>query len=161
MADSRRELILKWIKGLLDGSNVPDGLVAGATKPAGLTVHRYRGLPLDSDDLPAQVVYPLQETAQRVGSRTGPLYEEKFIVRVEHRVESSSVSPDEALDPLINWTVQVVGADERLGGLALDVQKKGTVWDPDVPVIRETFGAAATDFEIRHQTRKHNPEEKS
>ena len=51
---------------------IVDAVVArldGAGKPAGLAVHRSRGLSIDQDTLPAIVVYLLAQRTQRVGVR--------------------------------------------------------------------------------------------
>ena len=55
---------------------IVDAVVArldGAGKPAGLAVHRSRGISIDQDELPAMVVYLLAQRTQRVGGRAGPL----------------------------------------------------------------------------------------
>lgn len=162
MADSNRELIVQRIEGLLNGSVVPAGLVSGATKPPGLNVHRYRGRPLQDDDLPAQVVYTMAEPAKAVGTDQGvKIYQEGLLIRIEHRVIGVKAAPDRALDVLISWSVQVIMADERQGGLAMGTEKLGTQWDPDVPLIKETYAAAATDFRVTHRTLAKNPEVRS
>lgn len=159
---SIREQILLHVVDLLNGATVPDGLEAGMEKPAGLAVHRSRGRPIDKDALPASLPYEASEKSDRAGGSRGPLYRETLLLRIEHRVEGPKDAPTSALDPLITWAVQVLSADEKLGGLAHSVQKKGTAWDHTASVVvRETFGVCFTDFEIIYQTLVKNPEERS
>ena len=145
---SIRERILQRFVQLLDGPG----------KPAGLTVHRYRTRAIESDKLPAQVVYPaargpaVAETVER-WNQAGDL-QRTLTVRVESRVAGNP--PDEALDPYYLWAVEAVMADPTLGGLAFDVQEEAVSFDAEE--FQETIGACAVDFRVTYITSGYDPE---
>jgi hypothetical protein len=117
--------------------------VAGVptTKPASLTVHRMRKLPIQGDSLPAQVVYLGEETITNDGS--GRVQRElQFFV--ESRVTHPSTDGDTALDPLVKWAVLALRYDYTLGGRCSDILEVRTGWDQEEEAA--AFAAAVTEF---------------
>jgi hypothetical protein len=136
-------------------------------KPAGLTVHRQRTLPLEDDDLPATVVYVLDEALpperQQHGSRGRQLARRALRLVLEHRAAvdpaagsgAATQAVDEALDPFVTWGVRALLADPRLGGLAIGVLELETQWR--VSDTDDVRGAAATLFHIDYLTAAADP----
>lgn len=139
MPDSIGEKCLQAIVTALDG----------AGKPAGSVVHRFRTLAIDSDQLPAFVVYAIEESVERAGTRKGLVAGHSMTVAIEARVTNDE--PDVALDPLIAWAVAAILADATLGGYAMDVQHTGTHWA--AVTEDKTYGAARIDFAVHYRTR--------
>lgn len=148
MASSIREqIVVKLIAGL-----------QAAGGPAGLTVHRERTRPIETDSLPAILVYfdddkpdPFDEQKYR-----SPLVRRTLNVALQCRAQgSNSVSPDAALDPLLNWAVQQIMANEEFDGLALGAQEGPTQWksrEADAPVA-----AATLSVYVRYRTSRLDP----
>jgi hypothetical protein len=130
--------------------------------PAGLTVHRNRTRPIEVDSLPAIMVYADDEVPKPLAGATykAPLTERQLSVALECRAQgSTSVSPDEALDPVLVWAAQTVLANEQFGGLANGVEEGRTVWasrEGDVPVA-----SAKWSITIRYRTSRLDPTSKS
>lgn len=121
---------------------------SGVTKPTGLAVHRNALRPLDSDRLPALVVYSMDCKPSRDQSISSVsqdrLLEYLLTVRIECRVTGEPT--DQLLDPLIQFARLVIFTDPSLGGLAYAVRESGILFDG---VAKErVFGAAAVDFEL-------------
>jgi hypothetical protein len=149
---SRRDQIIAACVDALD--NTPG-------KPTGLNVHRQRTLSLSHNQLPAQVVYAVQEENNTgPGNGAGPDRRRKavrsFRLCVEHRVDAENDSPDVVLDPLLSWAVQTLCADVSVGGLAEDLKELGTTWDEQEQ--DKVYAAARTFFEIRYITDAANPD---
>ena len=117
-------------------------------------MHRSRTLPVDADELPAAIVYVVEEHVdigpgmgiqspntppQRRARRT-------LTARVEIRVDASAIAtaPDSALDPYHLWMVQKIGADPTLGGLAHDCKETHTLFD--AKQADRIYAASQTDF---------------
>lgn len=145
-----REQILRSVKTLLEGTG----------KPTGLTVHRQRSRPLEQDDLPAIVVYPLSDDADDADHDLAE--DHTLTVALEMRVKVSATesaagkSSDEVLDPLYTWSVSKMLADITQGGLAIDTREGSTTWDVEEPNV--VLGRCATTFEIDYLTEAANPE---
>lgn len=148
---SRRDQITAACVGLLDGS----------AKPSGLNVYRQRTISLAHNQLPAQVVYAVQEENDP-GPGRGSGYppqrkaKRKFTLCIESRADAENDAPDAALDPLLSWAVQVLCADVTVGGLAFDLKEIGTKWD-EVEQDK-VYAAARTFFEIEYVTDAANPD---
>jgi hypothetical protein len=130
----------------------------GGGSPAGLTVHRERTRPIEIDSLPAIMVYfdddvpkPLAQQVYRA-----PLTERQLSLSLEARAAGSeSVSPDEALDPVLVWAAQAIRADETFGGLANGVEEGRTVWaskEGDTVVAAAKWGIT-----IKYRTSRLDP----
>jgi hypothetical protein len=136
-------------------------LSAGGS-PSGLTVHRERTRPIEIDSLPAIMVYADDDVPKPLAGQTyrAPLTERQLSVALECRAQgSTSVSPDEALDPVLVWAAQTVLANEQFGGLANGVEEGRTVWasrEGDVPVA-----SAKWSITIRYRTSRLDPTSKS
>ena len=134
----------------------------GASGITGLTVHRERTRPIEIDSLPAIMVYADDDVPKTLGQQTyaAPLTERQFSLVLECRAQgSSSVSPDEALDPVLVWAAKTVLANERFGGLANGAEEGRTVWssrEGTTPVA-----SAKLSFTIRYRTSRLDPTSKS
>lgn len=110
--------------------------------------------PTTDDDLPAQVVYVLDDRVVDEDA-TGVL-----IRRVRFGVESrvavpDTVAADDAVDALVVWAVVAVMAEETFGGLAHMTIEQST--DFIFEEGTDLLGRAATVFEIQYQTARENP----
>lgn len=140
MPDSIGEHCLQQIVAALDGPG----------KPVGVSVHRYRSLPFDADQLPALAVYALDEQVQRVGTKQGAVASHLMRVAVEGRVAADQ--PDQALDPLVQWAVlALLGGDGKLGGYAMDLEQQAVEWA--AVTEDKTYGAARVTFAVHYRTR--------
>ena len=129
---SRRDAVLDDLVTALGAASIT--LPSGATvsQPSGLNVHRQRAVPIDTDQLPAMVVYQVQEAVDRASGRNpGFLSRRKLQVAVEIRIDAGAVSPDQALDPYLRWAVLAVCLDPRRSTLAHDTQELGTQWEQE------------------------------
>ena len=129
---SRRDAIVDDIATALGAASIT--LPGGATvaKPSGLNVHRQRAVPIDTDQLPAMVVYQVQEVVDRASGRNpGFLSRRKLQVAVEIRIDAGATSADQALDTYLRWAVLAVCLDPRRSTLAHDTQELGTQWDQE------------------------------
>ena len=141
-AATRRELILQAIVTLLDANGGPTDLL----------VHRFRGVPIMRDNLPATLVYPIKDPA--IPGEHGVVTNRSLLVRLEHRVQGTGVSPsetspDELLDPLLSWAVYQLLADRTLGGVCTDIEVLDAQWD--AAEMDAHYGASAQDFEISYE----------
>ena len=134
----------------------------GAGSPTGLTVHRERTRPIETDSLPAIMVYaeddppkPLAQQAYRA-----PLTERQLTLAIECRAAGSAATPpDTALDPLLVWAAAAVRADETFGGLANGVEEGRTVWTSKE---NDTLVASAKwNITIKYRTSRLDPTSKS
>jgi hypothetical protein len=137
-------------------------LNAGAGSVTGLTIHRERTRPIEIDSLPAILVYADDDVPQTLASQTyaSPLTVRQLSLAMECRAQgTSSISPDEALDPVLVYAAKTVLASERFGGLASGVEEGKTVWasrEGDVPVA-----SARLNFTVRYRTSRLDPTSKS
>lgn len=148
MSTSIRERIVDAIVTALEA---PGG-------PSGLSVHRFRTRPLTKDNLPAQVVYVVEERSviagnvsfttptAMTGALTGDLTEHQLLVAVESRVAGDP--PDVALEPLVVWATQQVLADPTLAGLAISTLEYDTKWTAQE--ADQVYGAASQMFVIQY-----------
>lgn len=152
MPTSIREQIVVALVAALNGTS-------GIT---GLTIHRERTRPIEIDSLPAIMVYADDDVPKTLGQQVyaAPLTERQLTLAIECRAQgTSSVSPDEALDPVLVFAAKTVLANERFGGLASGVEEGKTVWssrEGDVPVA-----SAKLSFTIRYRTSRLDPTSKS
>ena len=129
--------------------------------PAGLTVHRERTRPIETDSLPAIMVYAEDEPPKPLAGQQyrAPLTERQLTVGVEMRAAGNSTTPtDAALDPLFVWFYQQIRADETFGGLANGVEEARTVWNSkegDLPLA-----ACTVHFTIKYRTSRLDPTSK-
>lgn len=151
---SIRERIVANVIAALGAAATPDGY----SKPTGLTVHRERTRPIETDSLPAILVY-FEDDAPRDFDKQqyrSPLVIRDLAVALQCRAQGSqSVSPDQALDPVLVWALKAGLADETFGTLALGAQELKTEWksrEGDVPVA-----AATLHFSIRYRTSRLDP----
>jgi hypothetical protein len=148
MSASVREQIISKVVELLSADGHPDGL----------TVHRERTRPLLAEQLPASVVYCADDEPTPLADQkfAAPLVMRHLRVLVENRaVGSETLSPDEALDPMLIWATQVLVRNERLDGLTLGVEEGRTVWmsrEGDQPIA-----AATMLFTFHYRTRRDDP----
>lgn len=156
MGDSRRLQVRDHVVDLLSGLVVPaGGLPAGASKPAGLAVHTRRTRPIEKDNLPAQVVYLVDEDVAEYTHEEDVARE--LAVIVESRVVADDIEAE--LDPLMNWAVQVLLADPTLGGLAVMVREQRLEWA--AAETDKVYGGSAIRFLVTYRTAIDNPEAES
>lgn len=130
--------------------------------PSGLTVHRERTRPIETDSLPAIMVYADDDVPKTLAQQIykAPLTERQLGISLECRAAGSSgVSVDEALDPILVFAAQTVLANEQFGGLASGVEEGRTAWsskEGDTQVA-----AAKLSFTIRYRTSRLDPTSKS
>lgn len=153
MADSIREQLLTAAVAALNDTG----------KPAGLTVHRHRTLPLEFDDLPATVLYLVDEqlpadAQQRVRRQ---VVRRTCTIALEHRVQLADEAQtiDQALDPLVSWGVQALVGSAAIAALKATVLEVGTKWrasDDDA-----SRGAATTFLTLEYFTAAADPTARS
>jgi hypothetical protein len=154
---SKRERIFSALK---------EAFKNGENKPAGLAVHRNRLRPMESDQLPALVLYPRPSDfgpSERVEHRElGPdaKVRRTLQVRIEGRALSTDPKegPELAVDPIYRYAVKTVQAAGKLDGLLIKIPKE----------LESGYGAAesedgvlsgvAIDFELEYQTTRGNPD---
>jgi hypothetical protein len=151
MNPSIRELLMQAIEDSLGAEDAP----------AGLTVHRERTRPIEMDSLPAIMLYAEDDQPKAIGSNyRAPQTERQLSIGLQCRaMGSSSVTPDEALDPVIVWANLQMFSDETFGGLANGVEEIRTVWssrEGDQPVA-----AATIHFTVKYRTSRLDPTSKT
>jgi hypothetical protein len=151
---SIREQILSLIVANLAATGVP----------AGVTVHRMRTRPIEDDQLPAILVYSEDDEPIPLAGQTfqAPLVQRQLVIYVEYRAAgSTTVSPDEALDPLIVWGSQTMVANEKFvttsfpDGLGMGVVEGKTAW-----MSKEgdtLIAAASTQWIVKYRTSRLDP----
>lgn len=154
MPTSIRELILSAIVANLAATGVP----------AGVTVHRMRTRPIEDDQLPAILVYSEDDEPIPLAGQTfqAPLVQRQLVIYIEYRAAgSTTVSPDEALDPLIVWGSQTMVANEKFvtnsfpEGLGMGVVEGKTAW-----MSKEgdkIIAAASTQWIVKYRTSRLDP----
>jgi hypothetical protein len=153
--DEEDRLIMATIREQIISLAMSSLSASGA--PAGLTVHRERTRAIESDSLPALMVYFEDDVPTTIGSKVAaPLTERVITVAVECRAQGSlTVSPDQALDPLIEWVIYQFFLDERFGGLANEVVEGKTSWsskEGDQPLASATI-----HLSIKYRTKRTDP----
>jgi hypothetical protein len=131
-------------------------------KPAGLTVHRERHRPIESEtQLPATLYYTEDDAPKPLAGiqYKAPLTERQMTLVLEHRVKVPTGTPDDdALDPLVIWGTTQILSNESFGGLANGVDEGRTVW-----LSREgesTVGAVAVHYTVKYRTSRLDPTQK-
>ncbi len=123
-------------------------------------MHRFRARPIGADQLPAQLVYVVNETVETgPGQARGPNAKavRSLTLRVETRVDAgSSTAPDAALDAYLTWAVAQLCGDPTLGGYAIEISEQSTEWA--ATEADKVYAAAQTDFLIRYITDGANPD---
>ena len=151
---SIREQILTAIVANLAASGVP----------AGVTVHRMRTRPIEDDQLPAILVYseddePIPLAGQQFQA---PFVQRQLVIFLEYRAAgSTTVSPDQALDPLIVWGTQTMVTNEKFvsntfpDGLGMGVVEGKTAWmSKEGDAI---IAAASTQWIVKYRTSRLDP----
>lgn len=131
--------------------------VGATSKPAGLTAHRMRTRPIESEELdsgPVLVVWwggddPVIYDAARRAQRTAHVW-------VEIRTKQSGSTPDAAVMPLLAWVVKAVLADITLGGASLDIDEGRSV--PDLQERDDGLCSAGVEFIVKYLTAFNDPE---
>lgn len=131
----------------------------GVGKPADLTIHEDRTVPLAQDGLPAQVVYELVEDV-----KTGPArgLDDKRLARrtlqicIESRADASGSTPRQALSPLLSWAVKAVCSTQQLVPSMHDVLELGTAWEAEE--TNSVRAAGKTVFQIEYVTSASDPD---
>jgi hypothetical protein len=137
-------------------------LTAHPSPPAGLTIHRERTRPIETDSLPAIMVYADDDVPKTLAAQTykSPLTERQLSLWLEARASAASgISVDQALDPVLVFAALAVFADETFGGLANGVEEGRTVWvsrEGDVAVAAAKWGIT-----IKYRTSRLDPTSKS
>jgi hypothetical protein len=151
-ASIREQIILALVAALTDQPN----------PPAGLTIHRERTRPIEQDSLPAIMVYADDDVPKPLAAQVyrSPLTERQLSLAIECRAQgSSTVPPDQALDPVLVFAALAVFADESFGGLASGVEEGRTVWvsrEGDVAVAAAKWGIT-----VKYRTSRLDPTSKS
>jgi len=136
-------------------------LLQASGGPSGLTVHRERHRPIETDQLDAILVYAEDDAPKPLAGITyqAPLTERQMTLVLEYRAKvPAGTTDDEALDPLIVWGQQQILENEKFGGLASGVDEGRTVW-----LTREaetTVAAAAGHFTVKYRTARADPTSK-
>lgn len=133
--------------------------LSAAGRPTGLTVHRERTRPIETDALPAILVYFEDDAAPKPfdGQKyRSPLVKRSVQISLQCRAAGSQgLPPDAALDPITVWATQRMFADETFGTLAIGVEEGRTEWksrEGDIPVA-----AATIRFSIDYRTARIDP----
>jgi hypothetical protein len=139
-------------------SSVREGIIAqivtllsAGTPPA--TVSRTNTFSRDDADgsLPAIVVYPLAEKVTRTGDTVA-----ERVMSIAVDCQAKDAPPiDQKLDPILNWVVQKICADDTIGGRAWRAAETGTEWA--IEVADEDVGAARVTFDIFYATDRSDP----
>jgi hypothetical protein len=136
--------------------------LGGSSGIVGLTIHRQRTRPIETDSLPAIMVYFQDDAPQPFDKQKfrSPLVERSLAIALQCRAQGSpSISPDQALDPVLVWAVMGGFVDETFGGLALGAEEIRTEWksrEADAPIA-----AATLHFSIRYRTTRLDPTSKT
>src|SRR5689334_1101705 len=92
-----------------------DNLLMATGGPTGLTVHRERTRPIEKDSLPAILLYADDDIPKPLAGQQykAPLTERQLGLVCECRAMGTlSISPEEALDPLLVWATKQIVANE-------------------------------------------------
>jgi hypothetical protein len=155
VSSSIREQIILAVIALLEA-------VGG---PADLTVHRERTRPIESDELPAILIYCEDDAPETLGKMqyAAPLVTRNLILHVECRaLGSTTTPPDAALDPLLVWVTQQLTQNEKFPtstvppvNLGNGVEEGKTTWlskEGD-----QMYAAASTEWTVKYRTSRLDP----
>ncbi len=133
-------------------------LLQASGGPAGLTVKRERTRPIESEDLPAILVYCDDEEPTPLAKIKfgAPLTERHLNLILELRAQATDTTPpDAAIDPLYVWAVQQIMNNERFSGLAMGVTEGPMKWmSKEADVI---YAAAALHLIVHYRTSRLDP----
>lgn len=134
--------------------SVRENIIAAATAAvAGLvTVHRNRAIPLDTDQLPSVVVYPVQETSERHPHH--PVTMHQLVLRCEVRAYGDPA--DQAMDYIVSHVVKKLLTDPTLNALVKTIEEQSKQWD--VAVADRVIGGCACDFVVTYPTFATDPD---
>lgn len=129
------------------------GGASTVTRPTGLNVHRFRQTPIDNDDLPAQVIYLVQNdpTLSHIDQNLNLVQ-----VAIEHRIRLAEGDiPDDEIDVLLTWSHRCIKKDETLGGLVSQIREGETTWDEEV--LEAGYAAARTIWTMELFSAENDP----
>lgn len=148
MTDSIRETIIAGIAARLE-----------ATKPTGVTVERFRTVPVQGANLPHTNVRPKDDDPEMMRDRGGVILNHLELV-LEHRVKATGGAPaDKAADPLVTWAEKQIMADVTQGKKAKSTRPGRVEWDADEG--EAVYVLVKQPFIITYQTVRANPEANS
>lgn len=124
-------------------------LNAGVDRPG--TAYRTRVDALAANELPAYVVYPAKNSAERMGPNTT---KHAFTLRVECHC-AGEAPRDQALDPLLVYAVKTLYADATFTGLLKGLEEGDTDWD--VEPAFEDAAVATLEMLVTHATAANDP----
>jgi len=137
---------------------IRDAVVALLTglPTTGARVHAGRTRPLAEDHDPTLLVYTTEERSQAdtIGRPVATLRE--LTLRVEGRVVSAAVPPDDALDDIAAEVEAAIGADPTLGLGVIDSELTATRILAQAPGQRQA-GEITLDYLITYRTRENAP----
>lgn len=146
MADTRRLAMLKAVESYLDG----------ASKPAGLTVHRFGFRAIEKDDLPSLVIQ--HGGGQSVGEDVNDLSEATDVLSLSVQcLGSQATEPDDMVDPYLSWLHEALQADTTLGGAVNFVRMRPT----GPTLMAETdrvYVRIVQEIEVQYYHRRTDPE---
>ncbi|HLZ09338.1 MAG TPA: hypothetical protein VKT80_12160 [Chloroflexota bacterium] len=133
-------------------------LLSAPGGPGGVSVHRERTRPIESDKMPAILVYfeddeptPLAKVRFQA-----PLTERHLNLVLELRAIPDAVSaPDQAIDPLYLWVIAQLVVNERLGGLAMGITEGPMKWT--TKEADRIFAGAALHLIVHYRTSRLDP----
>lgn len=143
MSSSRRNQVIAALKTAHEVAQVTGG-ESTVTKPAGLAVHRFRQVPIETDALPAQVISFGANAPEysHVGMNLN-----KLGIVIEHRIKLAEGSvPDDAMDELLIWSHRCIKTDETLGGLCSQIVEGVTTWDEEM--LAAGYAAARAEWTV-------------
>lgn len=124
-------------------------LNAGADKPC--TAYRSRVDAFAATELPAFVVFPVENDPERMGPNTT---KHKFTLRVECLTKGEAPQ-DQALDPLLVYVVKTLYADAAFTALLKGLEEGPTRWD--VEPAYDDVAIASLDLYVTHATAATDP----
>lgn len=130
MPTIRLQIISNFISYLGADTGTPYLTHTPPTKPSGLTIKREALRPGEQAILPAVFAYFEDGPPRPIGSNYGaPLTERVLNVALDLSAQAvNDVSSDEALDPILAWTLYQIFANESQGGLVNAVEELKTEW---------------------------------
>ena len=146
MADTRRLAMLKAVESYLDG----------ASKPTGLTVHRFAHRAIEKDDLPSVVIG--HGGGLNVNDEVNELVERRDLVRLAVQcLGSASTEPDDSIDPYLSWLDTALMADMTLGG-AVNAVTMRPMGPTEVAEEDRIYIRVVQDIEVQYYHLRTNPE---
>ena len=141
MANSVRETIIATVVSTLSAGSPPATVIRS---------DQFQRTDANAS-LPAIMVYPLNE---KVAEQTGSTAYRILSLAVECQVKGAPPI-DQAIEPLYQWAIQKLLADDTLGGNAEWIQEVSTEWVFET-ADEDVCGARIT-FDIRYSTGRTDP----